>query len=283
MIVVSVLMTTYGHAEFIEEAINGVLMQECDFEVELIIADDNSPDDTEDIVDNFINTHPKKNWVKYTKHKINKGMVPNLIWALQEVEGNYIAICEGDDYWTDPLKLQKQIDFLEKNPGFVIAYGDIQPFDQNGIIKDFKSGAKRDLSAMELMKSTPINTQTICFRNVLGKIPNEIYCARIPDLFFWSLLGAHGKGKYLKDLSPTRYRIHDGGIFSKQTEKKKLEMWLITTGALLAYYSRIGDKILSEYFHEKNLIASFQLMGPRPYFKLFFRKGLVKYIFGIHG
>ena len=64
MITVSVLMLTYNHEKYIEEAINGVLMQECDFNVELIIADDNSPDNTETIVKNFIKNHPKKSWIK---------------------------------------------------------------------------------------------------------------------------------------------------------------------------------------------------------------------------
>ena len=114
-IFVSVIMITYKHEQFIAKAIEGVLMQKCDFEVELIIADDCSPDKTEEKVFQIIKNHPKNSWIKYTKHKTNKGMISNFNWALNQCKGKYIALCEGDDYWTDPLKLQKQVDFLEAN------------------------------------------------------------------------------------------------------------------------------------------------------------------------
>jgi glycosyltransferase involved in cell wall biosynthesis len=112
---VSVVMITYAQENYIEQAINGVLMQECDFEVELIVANDCSPDKTDSIVQKIIETHPKSKQINYTKHNLNKGMSSNFIWAVEQTKGKYIAMCEGDDYWTDPLKLQKQVDFLENN------------------------------------------------------------------------------------------------------------------------------------------------------------------------
>ena len=120
---VSVCMITYGHEKFIEEAINGVLMQECDFVVELIIANDCSPDKTDAVIQNILCNHPRASWIKYIKHDKNLGMMPNFIFAMQECKGKYIALCEGDDYWTDPSKLQKQVDFLEANSDYVIHSG----------------------------------------------------------------------------------------------------------------------------------------------------------------
>ncbi|HAT80174.1 MAG TPA: hypothetical protein DCS17_01820, partial [Flavobacterium sp.] len=113
---VSVCMITYLHENFIEQAINGVLMQKGNFEIELIIANDNSPDETNIIVQNCIVNHPNGSWIKYTHHKTNLGMMPNFVWALQQCKGKYIAICEGDDFWTDSFKLQKQIDVLVNYP-----------------------------------------------------------------------------------------------------------------------------------------------------------------------
>jgi glycosyltransferase involved in cell wall biosynthesis len=269
-------MTTYGHEKYIEEAINGVLLQEGSFNLELIIADDNSPDNTEAVVRGCLDGHPRNAWVKYTKHNKNKGMVPNLIWGLQQADGEYIAVCEGDDYWTDPIKLQKQIDYLEEHPDCVITYGSIEAFNETGILKDVYGGAERDLSALELMKSPAINTQTICFRNVIEKLPNEIYCARIPDLFFWSLLGFYGSGKYLQELGPVRYRVHGGGIFSGQSKSEKLRMWLMTSGALFAYHRRVGNAELASYFQEKNLIAAIKLYGPRKLINFGFKRFLRK-------
>lgn len=112
---VSVIMVTYGHENYIKYAIEGVLMQQCDFEIELIIANDCSPDETEKVIKSIIENHPKGHWIKYTKHEINKGAEENFVWATKQCTGKNIALCEGDDYWIDPYKLQKQLDFLESN------------------------------------------------------------------------------------------------------------------------------------------------------------------------
>lgn len=112
---VSVIMITYGHENYIKEAIEGVLMQECCFEIELIIVNDCSPDKTDAIVQKSIKRTHKGIQIKYFKHKKNIGAIPNFIWALEKCSGKYTAICEGDDYWTDPFKLQKQADVLDGN------------------------------------------------------------------------------------------------------------------------------------------------------------------------
>lgn len=121
---VSVVTITYGHQDYILDTLKGVLMQEYIGEIEFIIANDNSPDETDRVVTEFLNTNsiPSRFEIKYTKHEKNLGMMPNFIWALKQAKGKYIALCEGDDYWTDPLKLQKQVDFLEENGGYVACY-----------------------------------------------------------------------------------------------------------------------------------------------------------------
>lgn len=111
---VSVDMITYMHEAYIEQAIEGVLMQKTNFEFELVIADDCSPDNTSVIISEIINTHLKGYRIKYFHHEKNLGMKANSIFALEQCKGKYIAVCEGDDYWTDPLKLQKQVDVLEE-------------------------------------------------------------------------------------------------------------------------------------------------------------------------
>lgn len=93
-------------------------MQEVDFEVELIIADDASTDRTGEIVQSFIDSHPRGFWIKYTRYSVNKGMMGDFIWAMNQCKGEYIALCEGDDFWTELMKLKKQVDFLAKNQDF---------------------------------------------------------------------------------------------------------------------------------------------------------------------
>ena len=104
---VSVTMVTYGQEKYIQKAIEGVFLQKTNFPVELIIANDCSPDNTDEIVKEIIKKSPPNIQVKYTKHEINKGMIPNFIWVYQQAQGKYIAICEGDDYWTDEKLAEK--------------------------------------------------------------------------------------------------------------------------------------------------------------------------------
>lgn len=119
---VSIVMITYKHADYIEEAILSIINQRCAFDFELVIADDNSPDQTEQIVRKIIEEHPSGNKILYTKHPKNKGMMGNFIWAFSEVRYKYVALCEGDDYWTSPNKLQKQVDFMESNLEFSMCF-----------------------------------------------------------------------------------------------------------------------------------------------------------------
>ena len=112
---VSVCMITYGHEKYIEEAINSVLMQECDFDFEFIISNDCSPDATDSVIRSILNTHPESSPIVYHKQEKNLGMMPNFLFALDQCKGDFIAVCEGDDFWTDKLKLQKQVDFLREN------------------------------------------------------------------------------------------------------------------------------------------------------------------------
>src|SRR6478672_5308696 len=111
-------MLTYNHQDYIAQAIGGVIMQKTTFQIEIIVANDNSSDQTEDIISGFRKDYPML--VKgFYNHK-NLGPKNNFIKAHKKATGEYIALCEGDDYWTDPLKLQKQVDFLESNSRYLI-------------------------------------------------------------------------------------------------------------------------------------------------------------------
>src|SRR5690554_6164539 len=172
---VSICTITYGHENYISDTIEGVLMQEVNFPVEFIIADDCSPDNTSTIVQEYIDNHPKGHWIKYTRHKKNKGMNPNFVWAMEQCKGKYIALCEGDDYWTDALKLQKQVDFLEKNHEFAACATNSQIFyeDQSRDSYQFKQlVANKVVSVNDLIEARPFHTATLVFRS-FSNLPNE--------------------------------------------------------------------------------------------------------------
>lgn len=242
---VSVCMITYGHEKFIEQAINGVLMQECDFEIELVIANDCSPDKTDEIIRKVIDNHPKSSYIKYIKHVKNLGMMPNFIFALQECKGKYIALCEGDDYWTDPLKLQKQVDFLEGNSDYVLCFHQVNILKNNDeIVEDFITKVPENYETIETLArlGNYIHTPSVVFRNIIKSFPPEFEQSPIGDYFLYMMLAKHGKLKYLEEKMAV-YR--DGvGIWSDKSEYFK-NLNTAYTHALLVSYNNLDNSISS--------------------------------------
>jgi glycosyltransferase involved in cell wall biosynthesis len=217
-IFVSVIMITYKHEQFIAKAIEGVLMQKCDFEVELIIADDCSPDKTEEKVFQIIKNHPKSSWIKYTKHKTNKGMISNFNWALNQCKGKYIALCEGDDYWTDPLKLQKQVDFLEANEEYSACGHTAKVLYENTGREELYPDITENKTCtyQHTIEKWIMTTASIVFRNnieVFDKM-EKIYSYRniiSGDQILLATLGHIGDILIMHEAMSV-YRKHDGGI-----------------------------------------------------------------------
>ena len=113
---VSVCMVSYNHVNYIARSIESVLIQKTTFPIQLVIGEDCSNDGTADIVKYYANKYPDT--IKARCNFQNMGMSSNFIKTLKECSGKYIAVLDGDDYWTDPFKLQKQVDFLESNPRY---------------------------------------------------------------------------------------------------------------------------------------------------------------------
>ncbi|MEI8059846.1 MAG: glycosyltransferase, partial [Ferruginibacter sp.] len=120
---ISILMITYNHGAFIAKAIEGVLLQQTNYSIELIIGEDKSTDDTRKVCEAFAKKYPEK--IKLLPSDYNYGMGKNFIRTMEACTGKYIAICEGDDYWIDKNKLQTQVEFLEKNTTYSLCFHDI--------------------------------------------------------------------------------------------------------------------------------------------------------------
>lgn len=201
---VSVCMLTYKHEKYIAEAIDGVLMQQANFDIELIITNDASPDKTDEIVKNYINTHHRGNWIEYFAHEINMGFLPNFIFTLQQCKGKYITFCSGDDYWVDSLKLQKQVDFLETNLDYGLIYTNFE-IDSNG--KIFKS---------ELSKSKQPPSGVIFKELLLGKFyvfPHTV-CVRRDLYMEWADI-------ILKEAVNRKWKMEDFPLWLEGSLKTK--------------------------------------------------------------
>ena len=220
-------MITYGHEKYIREAIEGVLMQECDFDVELILANDCSPDQTEVVIQDILATHPKVSWIKYIKHDQNIGMMPIFIFALSQCSGDYIALCEGDDYWTDPLKLQKHVDFLEANLDYAICFHKVNVL-RDRIIEEDNITAKvpATTTIKDLAKGNYIHTCSVVFRNNLFKtFPEYFKNAPVGDYFLHLLNARYGDIKCLDEIMGV-YRLHGTSVWSSKTQQERELLWV---------------------------------------------------------
>lgn len=246
---VSILCLTYNHAAFVREAFDGFLSQEVDCKYEIVVHDDASTDSTRDIINEYFLNYPgliKKVFPEKNIHSAGGNVLKN---AMEACNGEYIAFCEGDDKWIDPKKLKNQIEFLDANKEFVIAYSDCVPFNADGLVEINLNGMKRNLSQQELIAAPSIYTLTTCFRNVI-KIPPEAAIARYGDLFMWTLLGQHGKGAYIESANPPMYRIHNGGMNSMKSRELKFEMLISTYSAIMMYYRRTGNNVCALKFRQ---------------------------------
>lgn len=249
---VSVCMITYNHENFIREAIEGVLMQVCDFEVELVVANDCSTDKTDEVIQDIIQHHPKASWINYTNHIKNKGMMPNFIWALEKCKGEYIALCEGDDYWTDTLKLQKQIDFLDTNLDYIVCFHDAISINENGneLSNSLLGEWKKDYSNLELKKGAWLPTLTRCFRNEKFNFPKEFYQVNAGDHFLTSILGLYGKAKYI-DFKGATYREHKHGIWNSRSKLDREYSMLNDYLKLCKFWKSNNDMEIYNYFRAR--------------------------------
>ncbi len=225
---VSVVMITYNHENYLIEAINGVLNQITNFDFELIIANDNSPDDTDIIIKKLIHNHPAGNKIKYLHNKENIGMMPNFVQALQNCIGEYVALCEGDDYWTDNQKLQKQVDFLDQNKQFAICFHNVQINKKDILSSDTLTEKVKSITTIKNLakRGNYIHTCSVVYRNhLIDQLPDYFQHSPIGDYFIHMLNARKGKIHKMED-NMAVYRIHDTSYWSSQKESKRNLLWI---------------------------------------------------------
>lgn len=224
---VSVCMITYGHEKYIREAIEGVLMQECKFEVELIVANDCSPDSTDAVVKDIIKNHPRGNWIRYFNQEENLGIGDNFKFALQECTGEYISICEGDDFWINPKKLQIQVDFLDQNQDYIIHSGNAIFKSSNPKTNEktvFNLTKNSVFKLEDFLVNNNLITCTSTFRNLKISFPENFKQVTFKDWYLYVLLlQASSKDAYRINEVYSTYRIHEGGVMKSLSDKRYFE------------------------------------------------------------
>jgi len=219
---VSVLIITYNHEKYIRDAIEGCLKQKTNFPIEIIIHDDASTDKTTEIVKEYAEKYPELIFpILQTENQYSKG-VKITSSLIPKARGKYIAICEGDDYWCDPHKLQKQVLFLEKNQKYSgSAHQTIVVEGKNE--RMFKINVKSDIVLSDLLNQRLFHTASILFRKeLLLKYPTPPSFIVSFDRILFILIGSNGPIKYFNE-PMCIYRKHSDGI-SASVSYDKLKM-----------------------------------------------------------
>ena len=243
----SVGILTYNHKKYVRQCLDSVLMQEMDSDYEIVVGDDCSTDGTQKILKEYASRYPDK-FVVLLSEK-NEGISMNYKKVLEACKGKYIALCEGDDYWTDTHKLQVQVDFLESHPdyGFVGVYnmllypdGRVED-DPYNYFPEPKREGEWELygNVFEYAKSGPVTrTVSICFRRSL--IEQYIqYVGLGNDMVLQTVLAK--QSKFAKH-SAVMCVYRQGGV---STDKMKLEK--------LLYYNRwyVENRLLQKRLYPK--------------------------------
>ena len=228
---INVVMTTYNHELYLAQAIESVMSQKGDFALELIIGDDQSADQTYNIAMEYQKRFPKV--VRVLRGEKRLGVTKNIQQCLQACQGDYIAMCEGDDYWTDPYKLEKQFQLLEKHPEYASCFNAVTlEIESSGESYTHPGqallieGNRHFLNAKELVVDNVIGNFSCCMyrTTVVEKLPGDLYEMYTVDWMFNMMCAQHGDIGFIPEPMSV-YRIHHGGAWSGQDfEKQQLDL-----------------------------------------------------------
>lgn len=210
---VSVCMITYNHELFIAQAIENIINQETSFPFELVISNDASLDKTHQAILRLTDNLPKHITLKYFNQYENLGLIPNAVFALKQCGGKYISFCEGDDYWTDTKKLERQITFLESHPEYNVVTGAVKRlYQNNGKFSGPIQTSDYDFNYKDMIVKNHCPTCATTFKNYIKEIEDfHLFENRGIDSQIWiRALGATGKGRFLGNTVAV-YRKHEGG------------------------------------------------------------------------
>lgn len=244
---VSIRLMTYMHEPYIRQAMDGIMMQRTNFKVEVVIGDDFSTDNTLDLIRLYQNTSKiqikilerekgDRYWIKRQK----AGRLYNFIDILDNCKGKYIALLDGDDHWTDPLKLQKQVDFLEANQDFSGVFHNVGFIDErkeNQKITPWRTYNQDVFTARDTIRKLSLfHTSSYCFRNI--KFDKSLFLnpkVKSGDMLLLGLIAKHGKLKLLDEMMSV-YRKNDGGVTSNETQIEYHKNRVALNKTLNAYF-----------------------------------------------
>lgn len=251
----SISIITYNHEKFIGQALDSVLMQDVNFEYEIVIGEDCSTDNTRKILLEYQDKHPAK--IHLLLPEKNQGLIRNFVQTYKTCRGEYIATLDGDDYWTSPKKLQSQVDFLDSHPDFSMCFHPVRYYyddDKNKPGSLYPIISKEISTVEDLLISNFIPTCGVMFRNNLfGCFPEWFYTLGMEDWPLHVLNAQYGKIGCIDHVMGD-YRIHSGSVWSSKNKIYKsledIKFYKCIDSHLNFKYHHIINRKLSEYYYE---------------------------------
>lgn len=241
---VSIVTLTYNQERYIREALGSVVAQECDFDFECIIGDDASTDSTPDILREYQARYPDR--IKPVLREENLGPRRNLADLLSRCTGQYVAVLDGDDYWTSPHKLQKQVAFMDAHPDCALSCHGVRAITEDGEPHqlDLRTPDRERVEIEDLLTENFISTCTVMYRwGLVKQLPEWWDETWVSDYSLHVLHAAHGWIGYI-DEEMAAYRIHQLGLWSGQRASDRIDefiktLWLLDKELGLRYHDVI--------------------------------------------
>lgn len=245
----SIVSTTHNQEAYVRQAFDSFVAQQTDFPVEVVVADDASTDSTPAIIKEYADRHP--GLFRPILRPENLGLNANLTGALSAARGEYVALCEGDDYWIDPLKLSKQVAFLDRHPETAVCFHPVRVVWDDGSAKDSKFPPlylRGDLSVEALLLMNFIQTNSVVYRRLerYDDIPADVMPL---DWYLHVRHAVHGDIVMLPETMAV-YRRHAEGMWHNQAVDPP-KFWLTQGPGHAATFDAMFDLIAGDPVREE--------------------------------
>jgi glycosyltransferase involved in cell wall biosynthesis len=241
---VSVCLITYNHEEYVAQAIESVLVQETPFPFEIRIGEDHSTDGTREIVESYGKRFPEK--IRLNLQETNRGLLRNFLSTFESCRGEYVALLDGDDFWTDSGKLRKQAEFLDRHAECSICFHQTQVLLANGTLCDenYTRPDQPPLTSIEALFETNFiaTCSAMLRRRAVPEIPDWYVTSPWEDWPLYLLVADRGRIGYLPGAMAV-YRSHGSGLWSGLGRDSQIEAVI---GFLLTMDGRLGRRYTSE-------------------------------------
>lgn len=265
--ILAIQCLTYNHGQYIQQCLEGFVMQKTDFPFIAIVHDDASTDNTPDIIRKYAEKYPhiiKPIYEKENQYSKRDGSIERIMNNAIPDSIKYVAICEGDDYWTDSNKLQKQVDFLENNPEHTLCFHNAKVIYESEELEQqqrlrfnntFSNIENRDYSGIEIYENWIIPTASVVFKKEI--LNSDIYKTatkrgrfRYGDIILFLSCCHYGKIRGFKEIMSVYRRLESGMVFQDKVNDH--------TTALLQHHSEIpiifGEKFKSPSRRQKTYV-----------------------------